>query len=114
MLSTEAIIALLALFSITGLFLNIAVEQNQKTTELEQQAIAIAEAQKCALIIDSVFSNAAIPIGTSINCYQEEKNTVESKNSGKKASATIIAPSVFLNQQANNATMEVKTPAHYK
>ena len=114
-MSIEAMLSILAFFCILGLFLDIAIEQSQQAGKAVNDFKALAEARKCALIIDAVFANSGgFPEETKINCFQEKKNFVSAKFENAKASAAIIAPEVFLNQQGALTMLEVKTNAHYK
>lgn len=114
-MSIEAMLSLLAFFSILGLFLETANEQLKETEKATEEFRALAEAQKCALLVDSVFANAGgLPEATGINCFQQEKGIVSAKISNSKASANILAEAVFLNQQNSATILEVKSNAHYK
>lgn len=114
-MSIEAMLSLLAFFCVLGLFLEAANEQLQETEKATEKFCALAEAQKCALLIDSVFVNAgSMPEATSINCFQEEKGIVSAKIKDSRASTNILAQAVFLNQQNAATILEVKSNAHYK
>ncbi len=114
-MSIEAIISLLAFFCILGLFWSVAAEQNQKAKNAVDAFKARAEAQKCSLIIDSVFANSgALPNIETANCFQKEKNFIGSKSGNEEAKAIVLAPEISLNPQNTATALEVKANAHYK
>jgi len=113
--SIEAMLSLLAFFCILGLFLETANTQLQETEKAIDGFRALAEAKKCALIIDSVFSNSGgMPGAKGINCFQAEKGIVNAKINGSEAGARILAEAVFLNRENAETILEVKSNAHYK
>lgn len=114
-MSIEAMLSILAFLSVLGLFLSAAAEQSQKAAESVSSFKALAEAQKCSLLIDSVFSNSgAMPDALDIECFQKEKGRISAKSDSAEASAIVLAPEVYLNQDGAVTTLEVKTNAHYK
>lgn len=115
-MSIEAMFSLLALFSLLGLFLETANEQLQETEKAADGFRALAEAQKCSLMIDSVYSNTGNLQETGeINCFQRENGIVNAQINYSEKSAIILAEAVFNNRQENSMeSLEVKTNAHYK
>ncbi len=114
-MSIEAMLSLLAFFCVLELFLETANEQFNETEKAADGFRALAEAQKCALLVDSVFANnGGMPGATGTNCFQREKGSVSAKINDSEASAKLLAEAVFLNQQNSATILEVKSNAHYK
>lgn len=114
-MSIEALLSLLAFFSILSLFLSVALEQLEKTKIAVEEFKAIAMAKKCSLVIDSVFANPNSAIKASdFSCFQQEKNFISAKNGNSIARSGILAQNVSIMQQGNSSAMEVKASAHYQ
>ena len=108
-------LSLLAFFCILGLFLDTATEQLEHAKTANQEFFAQAEAEKCALIVDSVFLNTGtLPGAGGTNCFQQETGKVNSDKNSFIGSSNTLALAVSLNQKNSAPIIEVKYNEHYK
>ena len=83
--SLDAMISITILLATSAVLLGTLTESKENISKADNQIEAIITAQKCASIIDSVYSNTATEYQKEINCTVEANITTSKINGeGKK------------------------------
>lgn len=105
--SIEALIAILALTTSTGILLGTINLQQDDFQNATNTILAKTNSLTCAFIIDSIISNSANEYTSELNCTAN-KNLISSKSKNVTKTAYIIG-------EANSGvTLSVNTYEHYK
>jgi len=104
--SLDAILALLVLMIVFGVFLTLLVGEKRKLVTSEEVINLKVVANKCATIVDGLFANSGTGFKEQINCFGDEKK-VFSKSKGKRKEVSVIT----VVEKKN--VLEVRTNKHY-
>jgi hypothetical protein len=104
--SLDAILALLVLMVVFGVFLAVLVGEKQKLDASEEIITLKVIASKCAVIVDGIFSNSGSGFEEQLSCFGNEKK-VFAKSGIKQKEVSVIA---IVEKKSG---LEVRTNDHY-
>jgi hypothetical protein len=104
--SLDAIISITILLASTTILLTGISEVKENLEKANNQLEAIITAQKCASIIDSIYSNSATEYQKEINCSVEEDTIISKVNTEEKKSQIITTAK-------NEKELKVEMLEHY-
>lgn len=103
---------MLALFSV---FIGTFEKISEKSWVASEKAMAVAQAKKCAAVIDSVFANSGGKPKTILeNCVPKGPHEILVKEFEREKTAFTIAETIELVPHGNETVLEVTTPDHYQ
>jgi uncharacterized protein (UPF0333 family) len=113
--SLEALLVLAAVLGLFGIFVTAFQGITDKSVLAAEKSEAIAEAKKCAAVIDAVFSNSGGKPKTILeNCFPKGPHEILVKGFAGEKTAFTIAETIRLVPYGNELVLEVITPEHYK
>ena len=104
--SIDAVIAMLMLLIIFGLFLSVLVNEKQNIELAEKTINTKIIASKCGVIVDGLFANSGKGFDEEINCFGNG-NAVYSKNDAIRKDISVITT------VKKKSGLEVKVNEHY-
>lgn len=110
----EFLIMFGVLLGIIALFLGALETLHDATLKGASEMQAEANAQKCAALADSIYSNdISGNMKMKTNCYSETKNYVKSSVEGIEKSAFAIPKNIMTIQTSDGVIFEIQTGTHY-
>ncbi len=104
-----------AVLALLGIFVAAFQGISEKSGIATEKAEAIAQAKKCAAVIDSVFANSGGKPKTVLqNCIPKGPHEILVKEFEREKTAFTIAETIELVPHGNETVLEVTTPDHYK
>lgn len=110
----EAAICLALLFSVITISLAAIGSLKVGSENSGEILLAKANAQKCAVAANSLFSNSAKKVALNEKCYAVGNGKIASSVNENKRTAFSIAKGLGSVQLGNRTVLEVKSNDHYK
>jgi hypothetical protein len=113
-LQIEAAACLCAFIALISCYAAVATGQNENALHAADSARAQSYAFACSLVADSMFANSCSGnSGIKLACFPESRHSVSGRYKGEGKTEYSIAKNMKTAGNANNATLEVETLAHY-
>jgi hypothetical protein len=111
----EALLVFAGVLALLGMFVAAFQGIADKSAVAMEKTAAIAEAKKCASVIDAVFSNSGGKPKTILeNCFPKGPHEIMVKGFATEKTAFTIAETIRLVPYGNEMVLEVTTPDHYQ
>jgi len=110
----EALAAFLVFLAVISSFLGILLGQAEAAEKAGSSLKAKMQAEKCATIVDALYSNAGIQsVNLDANCFSWEGNKVKARFGSAEKEAFAFAENISMARTGNETIIEVGVNDHY-